>query len=417
MRPVTAPLDVEVPAPPSKSDTHRALVAAALARGRTTVRSPLFADDTNATAHGLTRLGLVVERTGDDFEVEGLAGRVPGGATLDLGQSGTSARFLTAVAALGEAESRLDGSPRLRERPLEELVSALAGLGARPSATRLPLDIGGTRVRGGAVTLPSQRSSQFASALLLIGARLPGGLELELEGPRVSMPYVEMTLSTLSRFGVIVDRPDADRFRVPPIEYPGAEYSVEGDHSSASYCLAAAAMAGGRVRVTGLDPASAQPDARLAADLERAGCRVSRGADWVEVRSVETLRPFDVDLSDAPDLAPTLAVLGLCSPGRSVLRGVSHLRYKESDRLAALVDNLNALGRGARSEADRLIVEEARTPLRGARIRTASDHRIAMAFAVAGLAVEGIELDDAACVSKSDPAFWARFSSLEASRG
>jgi 3-phosphoshikimate 1-carboxyvinyltransferase len=415
VEPIATPIDAVIPAAASKSATHRALVAAALARGTSLVRRPLLADDTRVTFAGLSALGIDVSEVDQGWRVAGCGGRVPGGGDLRLGDSGTSLRLLLALAALGARASRLDGSPRLRQRPLRGLAQALQALGARvrcsPQGEGLPLEAGGRAPSGDAVRLPAVQTSQFSSALLLVGACLPRGLALELSPPLVSMPYLELTLGTLEEFGVRVARPGLASFRIEPQTYRGRDVTVEGDHSSASYFLAAAAVLGGRVRVTGLRPDSRQADARLGAILERSGCPVSRGTDWVEVRSGGGLCGIDVDLGDAPDLAPTLAMLSLFAPGPSVLRGVGHLRVKESDRLELLAENLRRLGRPAQAREDRLEVAAGSTSPQDATVRTGSDHRMAMAFAIVGLR-RGVTLDDGDCVSKSNPRFWEQLARL-----
>lgn len=413
IQPALRPLDASVEAPPSKSVTHRALVTAALASGRSRIANPLDADDTRVTREGLARLGIEVGDEAGAWTVHGLGGRVPGGGRLDLADSGTSLRLLLAVASLGERPSVLDGSPRLRERPVQELAGALRGLGAAVTLSDgpggLPASAGGRSFGGGGVEVRAERSSQFASALMSIGCCLPGGLDLRLLPPAVSLPYVELTAAVLDAFGVVVERPARLGWRVRPGVPRARDYAVDGDHSSASYFLAAPVFAGGRVEVRGLDPDSRQPDARLAAILERGGVDVRRRPGAIETRSDGGLRAFDVDLGEAPDLAPTMAALALMADGPCRLRGVAHLRIKESDRLAVLAENLLALGREARATGSTLEIGApggGTAARRGALVRTASDHRIAMAFAVAGLAIEGIEIDDPGCVSKSNPAFW-----------
>lgn len=415
VRPSNRPPDAVFRAVPSKSDTHRALVAAALARGESAVEFPLRADDTARTREALAALGARFAAFPTGWRVEGTAGRIAGGASLELGESGTTCRLLAAIAALGEAPSTLDGAPRLRERPMRPLLDALASLGARVDADArtggLPVRIGGP-LRGGEVRVPGHPTSQFGSALLLVGARITGGIEVEIVPPRVSLPYLRMTRRTLERFGVPLLELDEGRFRVPATDYPGIPYRVEGDHSSASYLLAAAIATRGRVRVEGLDPASLQADAAFGPLLAAAGARVESGNEGIAVESTGTLAAFDVDLTDSPDLAPTVAVASLFADGRCRLRGLGHLRVKESDRLAALAENLTALGAAVVVEGDALIV----TPparLVAATVRTRSDHRLAMAFAVAGLRGPGVVVDDASCVAKSNPGFWDDFAALE----
>ena len=383
---------------------------------------PLDADDTRVTAEGLGALGFPVRVRGDRWEIHGRGGAVPGGGSLRLRDSGTSFRLLTALASLGERPSRLDGSERLRQRPVRELAAALTALHAQirltPVGGGLPLEAGGAPVRGGRVSLLASESSQFASAVLLIGSRLPGGVEVSLADTAVSVPYVELTARVLREFGVRVDRTAERCWRVEQGDYPGREYRVEGDHSSASYFLAAAAVLGGRVRVENLEPDSAQPDARMGEILAGLGCAVRSDADWVEVEGSGDVPPMDLDLRESPDLVPTLAALALFSDGPSVLRGIGHLRLKESDRLAVLARNLRSMGREAWVNDDALtIAPPAPTGPHGGVIETASDHRIAMAFAVAGLRVPGVSIDDAGCVTKSNPDFWRELSKLEQSPG
>jgi len=412
------PLEATFRAPPSKSVTHRALVAAALASGPSTIVGPLDAEDTRVTLKALGALGFRVRAGDSGWEVHGLGGEVRGGSEIDLAESGTSFRILTAVASLGTRPSRLDGAPRLRERPIGELAAALRSLGAHLELSAkvegLPIRVGGVPLRGGRVVLSAKRSSQFATALLMVGSRLEKGLELVLEPPVVSLPYVDLTVAVLEAFGVEVNRPEELRWLVSPGDYPGRKYVVEGDHSSASYFLAAAAVVGGRVRIEHLDPGSAQPDGRLGLVLERLGCVVRRGPDWVEVEGTGSIPPFDLDLSASPDLVPTLAILALFADGPCSMRGIAHLRLKESDRLALLAGNLRKLGRDAAATEDALLVKApSGKALEGATIETASDHRMAMAFSVAGLRVGGVRVDDAGCVAKSNRDFWKDLSRLE----
>jgi 3-phosphoshikimate 1-carboxyvinyltransferase len=323
-------------------------------------------------------------------------------------------RFLVALAALGREASVLDGDPRLRERPLDELIVALRALGAvcrTGPGGGLPLRIGGSVLSGGTSRIMAGRSSQFASALLLIGSALEQGLDLILDSPAVSLPYVEMTTETLLRFGARIERPAELRWRVKPAPLIGCDYRVEGDHSSASYFLAAPALLGGRVRVNGLDPASRQPDASLGRILTTAGCRVTTGADWIEVTHGGDLHPVDLDMGASPDLVPTVAVMAVFANGPSVLRNIAHLRLKESDRLATVARNLERMGCDVRVGSDSLTIVPG-PQVRATVIETESDHRIAMAFAVAGLAVDGMVIDDADCVSKSNPQYWAQLEQL-----
>ncbi len=344
--------------------------------------------------------------------VQGRGGRIAGGGRLDLEESGTSLRLLAAVAALGTAASRLDGTARLRDRPIAELVSTLRMLGARVVNDRLPLEVGGTPFRGGDVRVDGSRSSQFASALMLIGPCLEGGLRVRMEPPAVSLPYIELTRAVMRDFGVETTALESLTWQVPAGRYRARTFSVDGDHSSASYFMAAPLLAGGWVRVERIDPGSAQADACFPRILERLGARVLRGETWIEIRSDGGVPAFDLSMEHAPDLVPTVAALGLFSDGPSVIRDIAHLRLKESDRIEQLAVNLRRLGRPVEVHDDRLEIGESVTELRAARIETAGDHRIAMAFALVGLRVPGLSVDDAACVDKSNPGFWTAWQSL-----
>ena len=410
----TSPLNARLPAAPSKSVTHRALIAAALAEGRSTLRTPLHADDSYRTAEGLRQLGLHVADDQAEWIVEGSSGRVPGGGTLDLNESGTSLRLLCAVAALGERSSTLDGVERLRQRPLRPLGEALQRLGAavEPIDQPLPWRIGGQPVTGERTSIDVSKSSQFASALMMIGPCLPQGLLLELEGPLVSGPYLEITAAVMRAFGARFKRESELCWRFEPSGYQATDFAVDGDHSSASYLLAAPLIAGGCVRVEGLDPESAQADAWFWRAIERFGGRARVAERAIEIEAQGKIPAFDVTMGHAPDLVPTVAMLAALAEGPCSIRDVAHLRFKESDRLEQLASNLNRLGCPATATDDALQIDGSRAEWRAGRVETAGDHRIAMAFALLGLRVPGIEIDDPDCVGKSFPEFWERWEAL-----
>ena len=416
IEPAKAPIDADFHAMPSKSATHRALVAAALAEGVSTIKGPLDALDTRVTLAGIRALGVRVDERDGAFIVHGASGQLSGGAAIELGESGTSARFLTALAALGRRSSTLDGGRRLRERPIAELITALCSLGAAVEAvngTAFPVSTGGSGVRGGDVALSGARSSQFASALLLAACAFERGLRLTVQPPRVSFAYVSLTVEMLERFGAVVTREEEACFSVAPQKLEARTLTVEGDHSAASYLCAAAAIVGGSVRILGLDARSLQPDARFLGDLASLGCRVVSDGEGVVVEGSGRVPAFSWDLADAPDLAPTAAVLALSAEGPCVLSGLHHLAFKESDRLAVLRENLERLGaRVLTTDGTLSIVPPRRGESRAARIEVAGDHRIAMAFAVAGLALPGVTIDDPGVVAKSYPRFWDDFARL-----
>ncbi len=408
-------------APASKSATQRALVAAALAPGRSQLRHPLLSDDSRHLVAALGAVGIATRVTGTDvnaaIEVDGRGGEIPAmQAEVSVGNAGTAMRFLTALLALGRGAYTIDGDARMRQRPIEDLLAALRALGATAESLRgngcPPVRVGGG-LRGGSTRLRGGTSSQFLSAVLLAAPAAPQGIRVEMEGPMVSRPYVRLTIDVMRRFGADVQTVSGETevFLVPPGRgYRAVDVEIEGDYSSASYFFAAAAVTGGRVRVDRLEPKSSQGDARFPALLERMGCRVETGAGWVAVEGPETLRAVDADCGDMPDIVPTLAVVALFAREASRITGVPHLKVKESDRIAALATEIARLGGAATPLPDGLTITP--RPLRGARVETYSDHRMAMAFAVAGLRIPGVVIADPGCVSKSFPDFWDRFEQI-----
>lgn len=413
IRPVRRPPDLLLEAVPSKSDAARLLVAAALAGGESVLEGLPAATDTELLREGLGTLGAVLLPAGEGrVTVHGLTPPLPPGPRrIDAGDAGTALRFLLACAALAPGPVILDGSARLRRRPTGPLCSALRSLG--PVVTDRhgfpPVEIRGGPPRGGRVRVEGSLSSQFASALLLIAPVLQEGLCLDLPAPRVSSPYIELTVRSLSRFGVEVERKGEAELRVPGCGYRPASLRVEGDWSSACFPLAAAAITGGRVALSGLDPDSAQADRVFPGILARMGVQVSRVGGTLLAEGRPT-RGLEADLSSAPDAVPALAAVAAVAPGETEIRGVAHLRLKESDRLAALAGELGGLGVAVRELGDGLLIRGG--GLRGGLVDPRGDHRIAMALALTGLVVPGVSIGDPGCVSKSYPSFWedlARF--------
>jgi 3-phosphoshikimate 1-carboxyvinyltransferase len=445
--------------PGSKSLTQRALVVAALAEGRSILAGALDSDDSRALRAALRRLGARIRAHGGRWIVEGTGGRLrPVRAPLRVGNAGTAMRFLTALAPLGRGRYLIDGDARMRRRPIGDLVTALRRLGVEACCPRRrgfpPVEIraaGG--LPGGETRLAGSTSSQYLSALLMAAPLARHHLRIRVAGRLVSAPYVGLTLAVMRAFGAHVrvagagaergrgalgGRRAADARRPLCFMIPGGQryrtrrYAIEGDASSASYFLAAAAITGGRVRVANLGGESAQGDARFADLLERMGCRTRWGRGWVEVsgppldgaaarrgfgywRGSPALHGIDADMSDMPDVVPTLAVTALFASSPTRIRGAAHLRFKESDRLGALAREIASLGGNCRETSDGLIIRPG--PLRGATIRTYDDHRMAMALALVGLRVPGVRIADPSCVRKSFPDYFARlFSLLRAGR-
>ncbi len=382
-------------APASKSYTHRAVLAAGHAR-RTTVRGPLLSADPRATVRAVEAFGGRVEERAGDLDVEGFLGR-PGvpDDVVDCGNSGTTMRLVTATAALADGTTVLTGDASLRSRPQGPLLSALETLGARARSTRgngqAPLVVEGP-IEGGRVAIPGDVSSQFVTALLMAGAVTEEGVDVDLETELKSAPYVDVTRDVLDAFGVATRRTDAG-FAVDggqAYEATDGTYSVPGDFSSISYLLAAGAVAGsGPVRVEGARP-SAQGDSAIVEHLREMGAPV----EWDETAGVVTVEPaalsgVDVAVGDTPDLLPTLAVLGAAADGTTRLTDAEHVRYKETDRVAAMAESLAALGASVEEHPEALVVHGGDSRLRGTTLDGRGDHRVVLSLAVAGLVAEG----------------------------
>ncbi len=402
-------------APPSKSYTHRALVAAHLAHRRCVIRHPLDSDDTRATAFGLARLGGRLQRDRAAWTVR-VGPRPTRRVTIDCRESGTTLRFLTAVSAADGLPVRLVGRGRLPGRPMAPLLDALRDLGLHVAAERpglgLPLRIDGA-LRGGPVHVAADQSSQFASALLFALPTAPEASELELVGPVVSRTYLEATEAVVRHFGVRLER-DGLRYRIPGGQrYRPRAFTVPGDASSAAYLLAAAAVTGGSVEVDGLDPTWPQADLKLLEVLRDAGARVRRGGHRCRVDGAP-LSAFDVDLTDAPDLFPLAGALAACARGETHLRGAPQVALKESDRRAGTIRLARELGARVAEPRGAVAISGSRRPRR-LRLAGARDHRLVMSAAVAALAADGpSRIAGADCVAKSFPGFWVALRSLGA---
>jgi 3-phosphoshikimate 1-carboxyvinyltransferase len=416
VRRADGPVIAQVAVPPSKSIVNRALVCAALADGTSEITGVAPGDDTAAMIDCLQQLGcgIGLRRVGDHHVADVIgtgAELTPGPMRLDAGLAGTTSRFVTALCALGEGEYTVDGAPPLRARPMGPLHDSLAALGASvvpgESAGSLPVTISGPLRRADAVVMPGNVSSQYVTALMLIAPYIPGGLKLWLSSGLVSRPYLEITRSVMAAFGVTDVDIKHRHVTVGPGEYLPTEFVVEPDASSASYPLAAAAMVGGAVGVAGLGTASVQGDARFVDVLASMGAMVTTGpTDTVVMRRRDTpLRGVDVDMSDISDLVPTLAVVATQAVTPTRISGVGFIRGKESDRLGDLAAELAKTGALVTVEPDGLLIEPTDL-LHGARLDTHHDHRLAMAFGLLGLVVDGIEIGDPAVVSKSWPSYW-----------
>ncbi|MFC5290984.1 3-phosphoshikimate 1-carboxyvinyltransferase [Actinokineospora guangxiensis] len=411
----TAPVHATVTVPGSKSITNRALVLAALSGGASRVTGALRGRDADLMTGALRALGVPVEVGGvggadRDTVVLGAHSGLRGPAVIDCGLAGTVMRFVPPLAALADGEVRFDGDPRARERPMGTILGALRALGAAVDGDALPFTLAGTgALPGGQVTIDASASSQFVSGLLLSGAGYDKGLTVRHEGrPVPSMPHIEMTVAMLREAGVAVDDSEPDTWRVEPGPVAVRDWAVEPDLSNATPFLAAAAVTGGEVTVTGWPSTTTQPGDAIRRILSDMGARVTLDGGALTVRGAG-LTGIDVDLSAEGELAPTVAALAALADGPSVLRGIAHLRGHETDRLAALAAEVNGLGGDVEETADGLVIRPRQ--LRGGPWRAYADHRMATAGAIVGLRVEGVAVDDIGTTAKTLPDFpemWAR---------
>jgi 3-phosphoshikimate 1-carboxyvinyltransferase len=401
--------------PGSKSLTNRALVLAALADGPSRISRPLRARDTQLMANALRTLGTEIT---DDHADWSISPRPFNGGVIDTGLAGTVMRFVPPVAALASGPVTFDGDDYARERPMWTLIDGLRQAGATvedAGRARMPFTVRGSgSVSGGVVQIDASGSSQFVSGLLLAGARYDKGIEIVHEGNRSvpSMPHIEMTIEMLRATGVEVTQPTPSSWRVAPGPVAARDLTIEPDLSNAAPFLAAALVTGGEVTVPGWPQRTTQAGDLLRDILSRMGADVSLSADGdLVVRGNGTIAGLDVDLRDVTELATVIAVLAALADGPSQLTGLAHTRGHETDRLAALARELNALGSDVIEHQDGLTITPSPMSMHGGTWRAYADHRMATAGAVLGLAVDGVEIDDIACTSKTLPDFpgtWSR---------
>ena len=403
--------------PGSKSISNRVLLLASLSQGETEISGLLDADDTRVMKVALEKLGVEFKNS----SVKGVAGPFPiKKAELFLGNAGTAFRPLTAALSLSNGDYRLSGVPRMHERPIADLVDALRAIGARIDYLGRqgypPLHIQPAKAVATEVTVKGDVSSQFLTALLMALPLAGAASRIDVEGELVSKPYVEITLNTMRRFGIEVGRNGWSSFEIPRQSYvsPG-RVLVEGDASSASYFLAAGAIAGGPVRVEGVGRDSVQGDVRFTEVLERMGAKVFLGEDAIEVSNPgKTLKAIDLDLNHIPDAAMTAAVLALFADGPSTLRNIANWRVKETDRLAAMATELRKLGAEVEEGADWLRISPPKRLLPNQKIETYDDHRMAMCFSLVALAGVPVTINDPGCVAKTFPDYFEAFQSITA---
>lgn len=403
-------VDCRFTAPPSKSYTHRAMIIAALANGMSILHNPLVAHDTNLTRYALESLGARIHAEPDLIRITGSDGHFACDRekTLDLDNSGTSLRLLTSLALLCDQPLVLTGSARMQERPVGPLADALVEVGGTVEFLHKkgypPIRVHGT-LAGGKTIIDGSMSSQFVSSLLIVSPYAQQPIDLRLLAPPVSRSYLDVTVSIMRQFGARVFMDDHTHFQVSNRQrYQARSYDIEGDYSSASYFFAIAALCGGRVTVSNLNPHSVQGDRQFPELLRSMGCTVYEGDTAFTVERTGDLGGIECDMSSSPDTVQTLCMVAAMASTPTSIHGVSHLKYKESDRLIGTVERLNHLGGDVHLDSDSITIRPA--PLHGGTIDPADDHRTAMSFAVLGLATGGMTIKHAECVNKSFPGFW-----------
>lgn len=408
--------------PGSKSISNRILLLSALAEGTTMISNLLESDDTEQMLNALRLLGVTIVRTDDDrYRVTGCKGRFPvKEAELFLGNAGTAFRPLTAVLALMQGHYRLSGVPRMHERPIGDLVDALRQIGAVITCLEQegfpPLEVRPAVIHPGNISIKGNISSQFLSGLLMALPLTGKPLTIVVNGTLISQPYVALTIAQMARFGVQVKQESWQRFMLPgnQIYHSPGKIAIEGDASSASYFLAAGALAGGPVRIEGAGSSSCQGDVRFVEALEAMGAYIRMGSDWIESSTLgnKVLRAIDFDCNHIPDAAMTLAIMALFAAGTTTLRNIASWRVKETDRIAAMSTELRKLGARVEAGDDFLRI----TPPDGsltaeAVIDTYDDHRMAMCFSLVSLSVP-VRINDPECVAKTFPDYFKKFAAI-----
>lgn len=406
-----SPITGEVSAPPSKSYTHRAIILASLAAGKSLIQNPLLADDTGYTIEACCALGAEIAIESDGIAVRGTGGRIsPRQETIFVGNSGSTVRMIAPLAASSPTRIVLDGDERLRQRPMGDLLSALQGLGVHARSLNNngcpPFEIQGGDFMANQVSLSGAVSSQPISALLMAAPYTRKGLTIKINGGLRSRPYIDITLDAMRDFGVSAVNRDYREFIIEGNqEYKARRYPIEGDYSSAAYFLAVGAVGAKPVSVTNLKKDSVQGDKRLLDILQNMGAVVDYQKDSVRVRRRGDLKGISVDMGDYPDLVPTLAVVAALAQGKTEITNIAHLRFKESDRINDTAAELNKLNIKTEVSEDKMVIYGGKP--KSAEVDSHNDHRLAMSLSIAALFAEGSSIiNGAEAVSKSYPQFF-----------
>jgi len=411
----SGPLKATVKTPPSKSYTNRALLISALAEGESIVENPLFSDDTHFMCQALKDYGVLAEKEKNAFRIR--RNKLQLGAPKNeiyVGNAGTTMRFLTTLACLANGETRLTGDDRMQQRPIGDLLTCLQSLGVDIKSDLgnqcPPLTIQGGSVLGGQTKLAGNKSSQYLTSILQCAPYFDNDTQINVVGELTSKSYIDITLEVMSAFGISVENKNYQQFFVKAGQkYKPRNYRIEGDASSASYFMAAAAISGGEVTITGLNLDSVQGDIKFVDVMVRMGCSVEKKLDSITVRGGR-LKGITIDMNNMPDTAQTLAVVALFAEGETIITGIGNLKIKETDRIQALASELSRLGAEIKTGSDFILIKP--KVYQPAEIETFNDHRMAMSFALAGLKIPGVKIKNPHCVQKSFPDFFDRFQEL-----
>jgi 3-phosphoshikimate 1-carboxyvinyltransferase len=404
--------DVVVDAPPSKAHTLRALIISSLSAAETTIYNPLLGQDQRNIIECLKRLGVKIKEGDDKLIVEGARGKyTPINNELNVGESGVGMNFLTSAACLSDKPVVITGTKRITERPIREVVNGLRQLGCKIEYLEKegfpPIKVYGGGIKGGEAQIRGSKTSQYFSSIVISSPYAENKVTLKCVDEMTEKPYFDISLQMMAEFGVKAKNNDYKQIEIPSGKYSAREITIEGDYSSASFFFLAAAICKAKVTVKGLRPDTKQGDKAFLALIEKMGCRVSVTNDGICIHG-RKLAAIEQDMSNLPDLVPPLAIAAAFAKGESRLTNIGHLRDKECDRLAVIASELGKMGVAAKCDESSLIIKGS-GKIHGGEIDPHNDHRIAMSFAVAGLATGNQTINDEMCVAKSFPDFWEKF--------
>ena len=403
---------IEVPG--SKYIANRVLMLAALADGESTITNVPENNDIRHAIKALQNFGIDIQQNGNTLKIQGTGGKIhPKSDVINVGESGTLMRFITAVSALSKTKVTITGSKRITERPVDHLVDALGqvGISCESPTGCPPVSIQGGKIAGGEIRVQGNISSQFISGLLLVAPFAEGDLKISLTSELVSVKYVDMTIKMMEEFGVKVERQGYKEFFIADGQkYQARKFIIPGDWSSASYFLAAAAVLQDKIEIINLDLNSTQGEAKFYEVLEKMGCRVDLGENSVKLTSNQPLKGVDVDMGNMPDVAQTLAAIASFADGKTTIRNIEHLRYKECDRVEKTANELRKIGGNVSTTKDSITIVP--SELTGGQVETHNDHRMAMSFALCGLKAENVIINNPEVSAKSFPIYWEKLQEI-----